>query len=257
MITVRPDKIVVENIDIGPRLRTVTQEAIDVMSTSLATMGLRTPITVREVWDDESDDGRYVLVAGATRLAAAKHLGWDFIDAFVTECTAEEAEMWEIAENLHRAELTVQERSEQIARWVELSKVTQLASPSNVQPNETGKRSAAKTLGVSQRDVQRAVKVASITPEAKAAAREAGIDDNQSKLLEVAKAEPERQAAVVHELAQCRTSPPSNHPKDEYELATAWRRSFERVWNQAPRQEDREWARQWIDAPIMDARFGG
>lgn len=35
----------------------------------------------------------------------------------------DEARMWEIAENLHRADLTVLERDEHIAEWVRLSDV--------------------------------------------------------------------------------------------------------------------------------------
>lgn len=49
-----------------------------------------------------------------------------------------DARLWEIAENLHRAELTVQERAEHIAEWVRLTgeKVAQLAPPSGgVQPS--------------------------------------------------------------------------------------------------------------------------
>src|SRR3954471_13123367 len=32
-----------------------------------------------------------------------------------------EARLWEIAENLHRADLTVQERSEHVAEWIRLT----------------------------------------------------------------------------------------------------------------------------------------
>jgi len=246
------ESIPVDGIVVPDGRRDLNENTVLSLMESMDKLGLVQPLSVYT-----EDNASAILIAGAHRLEAARRLEWEYIDVVFRTGSDVDRRLMEISENLHRAELTVQERSEQIAEWVELAKVTQLVSPSNVQPKESGKRAAARTLGVSQPEVQRAVKIASITPEAKQAAREAGIDDNQSKLLEVAKAEPERQAAVVHELAQRRTSPPSNHPKDEYELATAWRRSFERVWNQAPRQEDREWARQWIDAPIMDARFGG
>lgn len=92
--------------------------------------------------------------------------------------------MWEISENLHRAELTVLERSDQIARWAELaSKVLQLATPGGKQPKESGIRKAARELNKELTEVHRAVKVASLTPEAKQAAQERGLNDNQSALL--------------------------------------------------------------------------
>jgi hypothetical protein len=42
-----------------------------------------------------------------------------------------DSRLWEIAENLHRAELSTLERSDQIAEWVRLAeeKVAQLAPP--------------------------------------------------------------------------------------------------------------------------------
>jgi len=57
-------------------------------------------------------------------------------------------------------------------------------------------------LGVDRKTVQDAEKIARITDEAKQAARDVGIDDNQSKLLAVAKEPPERQTAAVHRLAR-------------------------------------------------------
>lgn len=114
---------------------------------------------------------------------------------------AVQARLWEIAENLHRAELTVQERADHIAEWVRLTaeKVSQLGTPSGgKQPREQGVRKAAEDLGLAKSDVHRAVKIASITDEAKEAAREAGLDDNQSALLEIAKALSEARLPECH-----------------------------------------------------------
>jgi hypothetical protein len=44
--------------------------------------------------------------------------------------------MWEISENLHRAELTVLERDTQVARWIELRKLLQPATVSGGRGNE-------------------------------------------------------------------------------------------------------------------------
>jgi ParB-like chromosome segregation protein Spo0J len=59
------------------------------------------------------------LVAGAHRLAAAKQLGWDNIECFILRDELDDqSRLWEIAENLHRAELTALEKSELTDEWV-------------------------------------------------------------------------------------------------------------------------------------------
>lgn len=203
------ERIPVSGVRVGSGRRHVDAARVTELTASIQSMGLRTPITVRIVPEMVDDDGVVcedvpILVAGAHRLEAARSLGWDYIDAFVMEGDETDARLWEIAENLHRAELTVQERSEQIAEWVKLTaeKVSQLGTPSGgKQPREQGVRKAADELGLAKSDVHRAVKIASITEEAKEAARVAGLDDNQSALLKVAAAEPEAQTDLVHWLA--------------------------------------------------------
>ena len=67
-----------------------------------------------------------------------------------------------------------------------------------------GIREAARQLPVNgatedarRMHLQRSTEIASITPEAKQAAIAAGIDDNQSKLLEVAKVAPDQQVTKL------------------------------------------------------------
>ena len=145
-------------------------------------IGLRTPISVR------GRDGRYLLVTGAHRLAAAKQLGWSRIDCVVIDYDDVQAELWEIAENLHRAEPTVLGRDEQIARWVELVEA-QVKGAQNAphsggpQPRDKGIKRALQELGIERTKVPRAVKVGKLSPEANQAAKEAGLDDNRLPLL--------------------------------------------------------------------------
>ena len=61
-----------------------------------------------------------MLVAGRRRLAAAQSLGWSHIDCLEVDDNAVEAEMWEIAENLHRLDLTKEHRDEHIRRYADL-----------------------------------------------------------------------------------------------------------------------------------------
>ena len=47
-------------------------------------------------------------------------MGWETIAAFFVTGDEREAKLWEIAENLHRADLSVQERADHIAEWIRL-----------------------------------------------------------------------------------------------------------------------------------------
>ncbi|WP_192707102.1 hypothetical protein [Methylobacterium sp. OAE515] len=59
---------------------------------------------------------------------------------------------------------------------------------------EGGVRAATRELGIERTEARRALKIDGIAPAAKEAARAAGLENNQSALLKVAQAEPERQA---------------------------------------------------------------
>ena len=72
---------------------------------------------------------------------------------------------------LHRSEMTVVQRSEQVARWVQLADrvSAQVApKPQGGRP-EKGVNKASRDLNIERTEVQRAVKIASLAPEAKAA----------------------------------------------------------------------------------------
>ena len=65
-----------------------------------------------------------------------------------------------------------------------------------------GIREAARQLGLSEADVRRAIKVASLSPEAQQAAHELGLADNRSALLRAAdETTPEDQIRVLEELS--------------------------------------------------------
>lgn len=91
-----------------------------------------------------------------------------------------ECQLREIAENLHRAELTALERDNHIAKWAELAALKVSDNLSETEKSKGGRPGiaarAAKEIGVHERDVRRAVKVASLSDEAKQVARETGLD---------------------------------------------------------------------------------
>jgi ParB family chromosome partitioning protein len=196
--------LVADIIVMAPR-RHVSASTVQTLAESIDKIGLLNPIIVRE----EASSDSLLLVCGLHRLEAFRELQRDRIPAFIlTASTTEiEARMTELAENLHRVELTELERAEQIHEWRELAKVRKLSAPSNHQPAGSGARETARELGVDEKTVRNASRIASIIPEAKEAARNEGIEDNQSKLLQVAAAPRMQQVATVRKLAAAKSSP--------------------------------------------------
>jgi len=226
-------------IDIPEGRRPADTKAVRQLANSIEEIGLVQPIVVRRKGD------RYELVAGLHRVRAFEALKKDYIPSMVVSLNKAEARMSEIAENLHRAELTAQERADQIDEWRELAKVRKDSSPLGRQPKESGIREASRELGIDPKAIRNAAKIASITPEAKEAAREAGIDDNQSKLLKVAAAPPSQQVAAVRKLA----APISDDDSVDKQVAAVMA-----AWNRAG-PEAREKVRALIDQPVMGKRW--
>jgi ParB-like chromosome segregation protein Spo0J len=194
----------VAKIRVGERSRALREEAVASLVESIKSIGLQTPISVQI--DESSRDERYLLVAGLHRLEACRRLGVAHIDARIVDLDETERRLWEISENLHRAELTVTERSEHIAEWIKLTEERDRVS-AQVEPKlsvrgragegrpEAGVRAAARELGVDRNEAQRAVKIAGLTSEAKDEARALGLDDNQRALLGAARA-PTKEAQI-------------------------------------------------------------
>ena len=117
----------VEDIEVVDRKRAVDPDVVASLAKSIDAMGLRTPITVRVVDEFVYDNGEVVydalvLVTGLHRLEAVKQLGWERIECFIFEGDDEiDAALWEISENLHRADLTQKERADQVAEWLRLT----------------------------------------------------------------------------------------------------------------------------------------
>lgn len=97
-------------------------------------------------------------------------MGWERIDCFVLSADDIEAQLWEIAENLHRVGLTKEERDEHIRRYAELLTEREAAVQSRQtvvieskredgrghRPEGVAKQIADET-GLSQRTIQRAL----------------------------------------------------------------------------------------------------
>lgn len=111
------ETVAVDRIEVGQRLRPVDPDWVAFMASELAKNGLGTPIWVRWL------PGRGPrLVAGAHRLAAARLLGWETIQAQMFRGDADQARMWEIAENLVRRDLGALDRAAFTAELYELER---------------------------------------------------------------------------------------------------------------------------------------
>src|SRR5271169_949916 len=193
------------DIIVGARLRALDREIVERLKESISKIGLKTPISVR------SSEQGWTLVSGRHRLEACIELGMDDIPVVAETGSKLEARLWEIAENLHRAELTALERAEHIDQWIRLrgetsaSEPCDQAAPATQLParggrgREGGVRAAARELGISRTDAQRAVhRVHRIAPGVRNALRDMPeIADNGVELDALAALPAEQQAAAV------------------------------------------------------------
>jgi ParB/RepB/Spo0J family partition protein len=191
-------KVSIEDISIPKKWRSIQSDKVDTLAASMKQIDLRMPISVCD------RNGTVQLVTGRHRLEAAIKLGWKRIDAVVMRDKLDRR-IWHNAENLDRAELAVLESAEARNATGERceKKAAQTAQRGGRQPHDKGNSKAAKAIGVSRDNVRRSKEIAAISPKAKAAAVEAGMADNETALLKVAKeTEPNAQVRVVHELAK-------------------------------------------------------
>ncbi|MBS7702665.1 tyrosine-type recombinase/integrase [Chelatococcus asaccharovorans] len=180
---------------------------------------------------------------GATERQLMAIFGWSTI-----------GKLAEIAENLHRRQIDDIERGELIAAWMELrqerkrtlaDKARQpaaLKEPGRGRGAKGGVRQAARDLGMPERSVRRALSVAALSTEAKAAARKAGVAGNQTVLLEVAKAgTPDLQVAVIRRGTEERlAAAPVGTPSILQMLMDAWAKADEVTRREFLRQVELE-----------------
>lgn len=198
----------VASIDATGRLRPVDEAHAQLIAASMNESGLIQPVVVRT---DSTGNG-LKLVVGGHRLRGAAILGWDEIPAILIEATDDEARQIEIDENLARKELTVLERAEFLA---ERKRVYETLHPEAAHgkakrpKTEKGKvanlatfarfsKDAAKSTGLGERTIQRAVELAGrLSPEAVALIRGTKVADNQAQLQALAELEPQHQVPVA------------------------------------------------------------
>lgn len=161
--------IALRRVDLSGSRPTVP-ETVNAMAKSLSDIGLINPITVvaAKVYNSSIIVDGYRVIAGNHRVAAARALGWEEIEAFViADHDRVENELREIDENLCRAELTPAQRAYAIKRRKE---IWEIRNPGNqvgqVVPPEIGYKNppsqekgfaadTAEATGQSKKDINR------------------------------------------------------------------------------------------------------
>lgn len=159
----------IEDIYVGERQRALKDEGVAVLVSSMKEIGLLTPIQIRVVDGPIMIDGEEVhsvpcLIAGAHRLEAAKRLGWEKIDCLMLTADDDDAQLWEIDENLARSELTTEQKREHLRHRKEIwerrqaERGTPRPTLQNAAPGQTGfAAETAAATGLSKRQINRLI----------------------------------------------------------------------------------------------------
>ncbi|MBV9859875.1 MAG: ParB N-terminal domain-containing protein [Alphaproteobacteria bacterium] len=206
----------ISQIRVSKRLRQVREEQISSLMESIGQIGLQQPISVRAksfVRDDgvNFEDG-YLLIAGLHRLEACRRLGKTEIEASIVTLAELDRQLWEIDENLCRAELTELERGEHLAKRKALYEMLHPETRQGGLPGKAGGGKETKTdnlssfaedtaakIGADERTVRRSIRRADrIDPEVKEAIRtQPKIADSGVELDALASLKPQQQREAV------------------------------------------------------------
>lgn len=147
--------------------RPIDDDAVERLADSMKTLGVSSPIMVRRV------AGEIHVVFGQHRVEAARRLDWDNIPAMFVKGTDLENELRQIDENLVRHDLSAMEKTQQLARRVEIvSALAEVGENNASNPRENpdaprkrgrgrpkGKvQEVAAATGTTPREVQKAVR---------------------------------------------------------------------------------------------------
>ncbi len=179
-------KVFTDGVTVGERLRSLDQAKVDSLAESMEAIGLQQPISIYVEGDEP------VLVAGRHRLAAAIKLNWGEIDCVFVTLDDLDRQLWEIDENLIRADLTDLERATHTAKRADIMRqraelMDNLATNSKRGPKSQGQKefveNTAKKTGKSEKSVRRdKARGEKITPEVRQTLEDARAEDPDSPL---------------------------------------------------------------------------
>ena len=150
--------------------RPTVPETVNSLADSMRVAGLINPVTVKceAAYNGAIMVDGYKIVVGNHRVSAARALGWEAIDAFITDDSSLEDELRAIDENLIRAELTPAQRALALKRRKEIhgALYPETRRGGDRRSDQTDKlsvrndsfdRATAKATGVDARTVRREV----------------------------------------------------------------------------------------------------
>jgi ParB family transcriptional regulator, chromosome partitioning protein len=197
-LSVRLDEIYIPQ----GRLRSVNESKAQLIADAIRVHGQLQPIVVY-VANANKTKQPYTLVAGLHRYRALAILGWDEIK--VSYCSANEARMVEIAENLFRNDLSQLERARFVDEWFKLKGVAfgrpraeKSATVGQLFPERQISDEVAEKMGFSGRTSRRLRQIAQcLIPSLQELLVGTEAETNQTKLLKLAKFEPHKQDFVA------------------------------------------------------------
>jgi len=214
------------DIFVGDRLRTINPLKVEARAASMAEHGQITPISIRRTPAKNKGATPFSLIAGEYRLAAATLLGWTEIDAVIVKADSTDAQMIEIAENLHRDELTALENAVFVMKYRELWEAKHGKIERGGDRRSKGQDAPLKLangrelsvvvqerLGLGADTYKRAVRIGkNLHPTLRAAVLGTEAETDQSKLLKLAKLSADDQLRIAASLKE----------KPDLKLALSW-----------------------------------
>lgn len=277
-------QVPIQDIRIGDRLRAKREQVVAELVESIGHIGLQVPITVTKGVAKREGGGAdlsvFNLVAGAHRLEACRRLGWEEIEASVVQMSDNERLLWEIDENLCRAELTELERGEHLAKRKEVYK--------RLHPEVSGKGAnqgpdgqfvhtdapsfaddVSEKVGISARDIRRSIRrVEKIDAKVRDRIRDlpeiadsgveldalAAMDDaHQRKAVAMIEA---GSVGSIREAKRLIEAPPTPRVAPNFKTdAAEEQREYEAIvkaWNRARQAVRDRFVSEYMDAPVAD-----
>lgn len=248
------ERIQTDAIEVPSRLRAVDPDKVRALADSMDAIGLRQPITVWSRAGDHLD-----IVAGAHRLEAAQFLGWEWIDAVFIDGDDIDRQLWEIDENLMRAELSATQMAEHLSKRKELWAVRSSGATCATGGGAAGENrqfasETAGATGVTKSTINRATSRAeNITQEARDLLRGTKLDTGVFLDLLKKVPEPDQVAFVKKHMTK---SPPvkvreKREVKSDAEVIADQVEDMVNRWNKMS-PEARAMFLDEIDTPVMD-----
>lgn len=206
----------ISDIHFGERLRPIDPAYVEALAASMSERGQISPIMIRRTPAKNKGVTPFSLVAGGYRTTAATLLGWSEIDAIIVSADALEAQLLEISENLYRNELNPLDRAIFVMKFRELweDKHGKIVPGGNQRSKDhddplifSGGRELSlkvqERLGIASATYKRINSIGqNLHPTLRQAVRGTDAENDQSKLLKLAKLPADDQLKVAAALRE-------------------------------------------------------